>query len=151
MRFGAIPASVTIPNAIAEPTEYMANEGDTKVEITESTATHPGSSSELPSTPMAISLSSCLEKLESLSLGKTTNHQSYQQPDALYDDCSPEQKRVLSLVLQGENVFFSGSAGVGKSFVVHKLRQLLVSSGLIEFQDFFITASTGTNSNSELS
>jgi len=150
MRFGAIPASVTISGATVVPTEYMANEGCTKVEVTESTAAILGSSSELLSAPMAVSLSSCLEKLESLSLGKATNHQSYHQPDTSHEDCSPEQKRILSLVSQGENVFFSGPAGVGKSFVVHKLRQLLVSSGLKEFHDFFITASTGTNSNSEL-
>jgi hypothetical protein len=59
-------------------------------------------------------------------------------------NCSKEQNLVLSLVAQGENVFFTGSAGVGKSFVLRKIRDFFKSSGRKEFQDFFVTASTGT-------
>lgn len=59
------------------------------------------------------------------------------------DDCSPGQRQVLDLVSQGKNVFFTGSAGVGKSFVLQKITQLLKSQRLKQFSDFFITASTG--------
>lgn len=60
-------------------------------------------------------------------------------------DCSDEQKHILNLVSQGKNVFFTGSAGVGKSFVLTKISQLFKSKGLKQFVDFFITASTGTS------
>ena len=60
------------------------------------------------------------------------------------DDCSPEQRHILDLVSQGKNVFFTGSAGVGKSFVLQKICQLFESQGRKQFVNFFITASTGT-------
>jgi len=59
------------------------------------------------------------------------------------DDCSEEQKHILNLVSEGKNVFSTGSAGVGKSFVLTKISQLLKSKGQKQFHDFFITASTG--------
>ena len=34
--------------------------------------------------------------------------------------CSEEQKEVLEQVKKGGNVFFTGSAGVGKSFLLHE-------------------------------
>ena len=58
-------------------------------------------------------------------------------------DCSPEQQRILDLVNEGKNIFFTGSAGVGKSFVLQKICQLFKSQGMKQFDDFFITASTG--------
>jgi hypothetical protein len=58
-------------------------------------------------------------------------------------DCSDEQQHILNLVSEGKNVFFTGSAGVGKSFVLNKISQLFKSKGLKQFSDFFITASTG--------
>lgn len=58
-------------------------------------------------------------------------------------ECSDEQLRILDLVAQGRNVFFTGSAGVGKSFVLNKISELLKSQGLRQFDHFFITASTG--------
>lgn len=58
-------------------------------------------------------------------------------------ELSPEQQRILTLVAQGKNIFFTGSAGVGKSFVLQKITQLLKTQGLENFSDFFITASTG--------
>jgi hypothetical protein len=61
-----------------------------------------------------------------------------------FRDCSDEQNRVFSLVAKRENVFFTGSAGVGKSFVIRKIREILKFAGMIEFQDFFVTASTGS-------
>ena len=58
-------------------------------------------------------------------------------------DCSPQQKRILDLVSEGKNVFFTGSAGVGKSFVLNKICEQLKSQGMKQFSDFFMTASTG--------
>lgn len=58
-------------------------------------------------------------------------------------DCSPQQKRILDLVAEGKNVFFTGSAGVGKSFVLNKICEKLKTQGLKQFTDFFMTASTG--------
>ena len=58
-------------------------------------------------------------------------------------NCSAEQKEILSALSTGQNVFFTGSAGTGKTFVVQKIRQLLKSQGFNEHSDFFVTASTG--------
>ena len=58
-------------------------------------------------------------------------------------NCSDEQLRILELVSQGKNVFFTGSAGVGKSFVLNKISELFKARGLKQFEDFFVTASTG--------
>ena len=63
-------------------------------------------------------------------------------------ELSPEQQRILALVAQGKNIFFTGSAGVGKSFVLQKITQLLKTQGLKNFSDFFVTASTGILSSS---
>jgi hypothetical protein len=64
-------------------------------------------------------------------------------PDVPVAQMSPEQKHILDLVSQGKNVFFTGSAGVGKSFVLQKICDQFNSKGLRQFEDFFITASTG--------
>lgn len=58
-------------------------------------------------------------------------------------DCSPHQKHILDLVTLGKNVFFTGSAGVGKSFVLNKICEQLKFQGMKQFSDFFMTASTG--------
>jgi len=41
--------------------------------------------------------------------------------------CSSEQKEVLEEVKKGGNVFFTGSAGVGKSFLLHEYAHLRFS------------------------
>ena len=64
-------------------------------------------------------------------------------------DCSQEQKYILELVSAGKNVFFTGSAGVGKSFVLNKITELFKSQGLSQFSHFFITASTGIHTNGD--
>ncbi|KDE06119.1 hypothetical protein MVLG_03536 [Microbotryum lychnidis-dioicae p1A1 Lamole] len=53
--------------------------------------------------------------------------------------CSDEQLDVLNKVREGRNVFFTGSAGVGKSFLLYEIRRL------IRFQkrEYAITAPTG--------
>ena len=50
---------------------------------------------------------------------------------------SPEQKRVLETVLKGQNIFFTGSAGTGKSFLLKRI------IGALPPQHTFATASTG--------
>ncbi|GAA5880488.1 hypothetical protein JCM16303_005400 [Sporobolomyces ruberrimus] len=53
--------------------------------------------------------------------------------------CSEEQKEVLEEVKRGGNVFFTGSAGVGKSFLLTEINRLLEHLK----RPFQITATTG--------
>ncbi|GAA6009141.1 hypothetical protein JCM10207_004280 [Rhodosporidiobolus poonsookiae] len=53
--------------------------------------------------------------------------------------CSDEQKKVLEQVKAGGNVFFTGSAGVGKSFLLHEINRLLEHVK----RPFQVTATTG--------
>lgn len=53
--------------------------------------------------------------------------------------CSPEQLAVLDQVRAGGNVFFTGSAGVGKSFLLQEITRLLEH----ERRQFQVTATTG--------
>nr|XP_053626212.1 ATP-dependent DNA helicase PIF1-like [Cherax quadricarinatus] len=48
-----------------------------------------------------------------------------------------EQKRVLSIVQSGRNIFFTGSAGTGKSFLLKRI------VGVLPPDVTFVTASTG--------
>lgn len=50
---------------------------------------------------------------------------------------SKEQKCVLNAVLSGKNIFFTGSAGTGKSFLMKKI------IGALPPDSTFATASTG--------
>ncbi|KAK1229817.1 hypothetical protein PQX77_007120, partial [Marasmius sp. AFHP31] len=52
---------------------------------------------------------------------------------------SPEQAKVLELVKQGKNVFYTGSAGTGKSVLLREIIQWFNQSG----KTLAITASTG--------
>lgn len=54
-------------------------------------------------------------------------------------DLSPEQERVLNLVLEGKNVFFTGPAGSGKTLVLQHIRYRLNALG----KGFAVTAPTG--------
>ena len=53
-----------------------------------------------------------------------------EQPAAGSIRMSKSQKHVLRLVDEGKNVFFTGSAGVGKSFVIEEIRKLVEGKGL---------------------
>ncbi|GAA5903502.1 DEAD/DEAH box helicase [Sporobolomyces salmoneus] len=53
--------------------------------------------------------------------------------------CSEEQREVLEEVRKGGNVFFTGSAGVGKSFLLHEITRLLEHIK----RPFQVTATTG--------
>ncbi|GAA5824525.1 hypothetical protein JCM11251_000458 [Rhodosporidiobolus azoricus] len=55
------------------------------------------------------------------------------------DRCSDEQKKVLEQVKDGGNVFFTGSAGVGKSFLLQEITRLLEHLK----RPFQVTATTG--------
>uniref|UniRef100_F7ET02 ATP-dependent DNA helicase PIF1 n=1 Tax=Monodelphis domestica TaxID=13616 RepID=F7ET02_MONDO len=50
---------------------------------------------------------------------------------------SPEQARVLSAVLSGKSIFFTGSAGTGKSYLLKRILGSLPPKGTV------VTASTG--------
>ena len=50
---------------------------------------------------------------------------------------NPQQSRVLNTVLAGHSVFFTGSAGTGKSFLLKKI------IGALPPDSTFATASTG--------
>lgn len=54
-------------------------------------------------------------------------------------ELSPEQQEVLDKVMRGENVFFTGSAGTGKSVVLREIIRWCRSAGL----RVAVTASTG--------
>eukprot|EP00026_Physarum_polycephalum_P005071 Phypoly_transcript_05097.p1 GENE.Phypoly_transcript_05097~~Phypoly_transcript_05097.p1 ORF type:complete len:638 (+),score=81.36 Phypoly_transcript_05097:52-1965(+) len=51
----------------------------------------------------------------------------------------PEQQQVLELVLKGENVFFTGSAGTGKSFLLDRITRGLQKQN----KNVALTAATG--------
>lgn len=53
---------------------------------------------------------------------------------------SESQQRALTHVLKGENVFITGGAGTGKSFLIEKIRETLYQSG----QAYYLTATTGS-------
>ncbi|ESO05965.1 hypothetical protein HELRODRAFT_160066 [Helobdella robusta] len=50
---------------------------------------------------------------------------------------TPEQNSVYEAVIQGHNIFFTGSAGTGKSLILSKI------IGVLPPDNTFITASTG--------
>ncbi|WAQ87457.1 hypothetical protein PtA15_8A361 [Puccinia triticina] len=61
------------------------------------------------------------------------------QPYSPDPRCSEEQLKVLDLVKLGRNVFFTGSAGVGKSFMLHEVVRMLKS----DKRRVSVTAPTG--------
>uniref|UniRef100_H3GS12 ATP-dependent DNA helicase n=1 Tax=Phytophthora ramorum TaxID=164328 RepID=H3GS12_PHYRM len=72
---------------------------------------------------------------------KTSRHAtSPLQPDHRGTTLTTEQQRVLELVAQGKNVFFTGSAGTGKSFL---LQHLLKHGCGHAMGRVFATATTG--------
>ncbi|CEL98451.1 unnamed protein product [Vitrella brassicaformis CCMP3155] len=53
------------------------------------------------------------------------------------DNLTEAQKKVVNLARYGKNVFFTGGAGVGKSYLIHILKSFIPQDTL------FVTASTG--------
>lgn len=70
--------------------------------------------------------------------GWTEREVAYEK--ALLDpNISIEQREVLKKVVQGESVFFTGSAGTGKSFLIHKILSCLPGMGT----QTYATSTTG--------
>ncbi|KAH9816023.1 PIF1-like helicase-domain-containing protein [Melampsora americana] len=65
--------------------------------------------------------------------------QEASQPYTPDPKCSDEQLRVLDEVRLGRNVFFTGSAGVGKSFMLNEVVKMLKASN----RNVAVTAPTG--------
>ncbi|XP_047128474.1 uncharacterized protein LOC100206110 isoform X1 [Hydra vulgaris] len=87
-----------------------------------------------------------LRKFNSISLRNTeiflkmlvsTQQQSSSQDLEILKCLSAEQKKVLDIVKSGRNVFITGSAGVGKSFLLNELIKSQTKKGV------YVTASTG--------
>jgi PIF1-like helicase len=70
--------------------------------------------------------------------GKPTKPINYSSREVL-PNLSPEQQRVLDLVKEGHNVFFTGPAGTGKSLILKHLKKYLQEKNA----DFALTATTG--------
>ena len=68
--------------------------------------------------------------------GKTLTRQTSSTQNLLVQLTS-DQKQVLSAVKKGSSLFFTGSGGTGKSFLIHVIRKCLPS------ESCFVTASTG--------
>ncbi|TFK57661.1 hypothetical protein OE88DRAFT_1651514 [Heliocybe sulcata] len=56
---------------------------------------------------------------------------------------SDEQEAILNLVQQGKNVFFTGSAGTGKSVLLREIIRSCESRGMRKGKELAVTASTG--------
>jgi hypothetical protein len=54
-------------------------------------------------------------------------------------ELTPDQNRVLQLILEGKNVFFTGPAGTGKSLILEHVKYHLATRG----KRFAVTAPTG--------
>ncbi|XP_065648802.1 ATP-dependent DNA helicase PIF1 isoform X2 [Hydra vulgaris] len=67
----------------------------------------------------------------------STQQQSNSQDLEILKCLSAEQKKVLDIVKSGRNVFITGSAGVGKSFLLNELIKSQTKKGV------YVTASTG--------
>lgn len=63
------------------------------------------------------------------------------QLEYLAASLSPSQKRVYDAVLSGESLFFTGNAGVGKSFLL----DVIVKRARLMNQNVYVTASTGVS------
>lgn len=63
------------------------------------------------------------------------------EPVELFRDLSKEQRDVMTLVETGQNVFFTGSAGTGKSFLLKRLVTRM--KAMHDPDSVFVTASTG--------
>lgn len=85
----------------------------------------------------ALSLSAAQLNPQGPRLGSSINRKSKKPPKITYSSLGDQQKQVVDAVNQGKSVFFSGSAGTGKSHLLRYIIQMLHPHGT------FVTASTG--------
>lgn len=76
---------------------------------------------------------------DNLSSGASASRSSLSSGAAGPAELSGEQDRVIREILTGRNVFVTGGAGVGKSFIVERIRKVLKDRGM----EMAICASTG--------
>ncbi|PIK44881.1 PIF1 5'-to-3' DNA helicase [Apostichopus japonicus] len=107
------------------------NTARAKREENNGSSTTPGAGKRKPLKRIRSITNEC-ESIEDM-LPKKKAHITMQAPCQL----SKEQKCVLNAVLSGKNVFFTGSAGTGKSFLMKKI------IGALPPDSTFATASTG--------
>ncbi|KAI5448920.1 hypothetical protein NCC49_005771 [Naganishia albida] len=80
--------------------------------------------------------------------GKTEKPEQVVKPVEEETPLSAEQQKVLDMVMAGESLFFTGSAGTGKSFllkhIINKLRNdVVLHKGRLIKKKVAVTASTG--------
>ncbi|KAK9404365.1 ATP-dependent DNA helicase PIF1 [Crotalus adamanteus] len=92
-----------------------------------------------PTKGQALRSGSRKRPMESVDGRQMTEEQQVKKPWLMSSRAilSQEQSRVLSAVLSGKNVFFTGSAGTGKSYLLKKIVASFPPNGT------YVTASTG--------
>ncbi|CAE6435818.1 unnamed protein product [Rhizoctonia solani] len=70
--------------------------------------------------------------------GNTTSQLSFENSPSVHE-LSKEQRYILDMALSGKSLFFTGSAGTGKSFLLKQIIQAMDDKGL----EVAVTASTG--------
>ncbi|GJE87818.1 ATP-dependent DNA helicase PIF1 [Phanerochaete sordida] len=109
--------------------------------MTESAAAQPAHASASCATPSPVHV-----KTEpSATAGPSTQTSSTERPAADSDaiQLAPAQEQVLSRVKAGHNVFFTGSAGTGKSLVLRRIVQYFRTEKNMSGDDLVVTAPTG--------
>jgi len=104
-----------------------------------------GQQPHVPPAPAAATASSYAPPLYQHARAGPENHsnQNTSHPAHGAGGLNLQQQRVLSAVLAGESIFFTGSAGTGKSFLLRHCINALLDSGRTSKDQVFVTAATG--------
>ena len=101
---------------------------------------HGTISSTTSSSPAAATASGGHSSIFGLHSGQIAAHGSESSSG---DSLNAEQQQILDAVLSGQSVFFTGSAGTGKSFLLRHCIERLLDSGRVTREQIFVTAATG--------